>query len=223
MKHGRHVRGFTLLELLVVMGLLSAVMLAMGAALRTIAQSEDRIDHRLAQTDEMRVANAFIRSALGRVSAREAPSSATPGATPGPLFAAAPDALAWVGVMPARYGQGGRHFFRLGIETVGAETALVLRFLPWTGAAAGFPDWSQAEPLVLVRGAVALQVRYENARAVPSVWASEWNQTKYVPARVALSLQTSVGAWPDLVVALRELAGAEGGTGRGGGVIGGSR
>ena len=219
MKHGRHVRGFTLLELLVVMGLLSAVMLAMGAALRTIAQSEDRIDHRLAQADEMRVANAFIRSALGRVSAREVPSSSPPG----PLFAASADALAWVGVMPARYGQGGRHFFRLGIETVGAETALVLRFLPWTGATAGFPDWSQAEPLVLVRGAVALQVRYENARAVPSVWASEWNQTKYLPARVALSLQTSVGAWPDLVVALRELAGAETGPGRGGGVVGGSR
>ena len=68
MMYGRRLRGFTLLELLVVMGLLSAVMLALGAALRTIAQSEDRVDHRLGQADELRVASAFMRTTLGRVS-----------------------------------------------------------------------------------------------------------------------------------------------------------
>ena len=93
MMYGRRMRGFTLLELLVVMGLLSAVMLALGAALRTIAQSEDRVDRRLAQADELRVASAFIRTTLGRVSARKVVLAATSGASP-LLFAAAPDALA---------------------------------------------------------------------------------------------------------------------------------
>ena len=107
MRYGRRLRGFTLLELLVVMGLLSAVMLALGAALRTIAQSEDRVDRRLAQADELRVASAFMRTTLGRVSARKMAPAPASGASP-VLFAAAPEALAWVGVMPARYGQGGR-------------------------------------------------------------------------------------------------------------------
>ena len=106
--------GFTLLELLVVMALLSVVMLALGSALRTIAQSEERIDRRLVRADEFRVASAFIRTTLERVSARKVVAPATPGGSP-LLFAAASDAVAWVGIMPARYGAGGRHFCRLGV------------------------------------------------------------------------------------------------------------
>jgi len=221
MMYGRRMRGFTLLELLVVMGLLSAVMLALGAALRTIAQSEDRVDRRLAQADELRVASAFIRTTLGRVSARKVVLAATSGASP-LLFAAAPDALAWVGVMPARYGQGGRHYFRLGIEPVGEDASLVLRFLPWTGAST-FPDWSQAEARVLVRNAVALQVRYEDTRKAPSAWTSDWVETKYLPARVELTLQTPAGVWPFLVIPLRVLPDPESSGSSGRGVIGGTR
>ena len=215
------ISGFTLLELLVVMGLLSAVMLAMGAALRTIAQSEDRVDRRLAQADEVRVASAFIRTTLGRVSARKVVPVAASGASP-LLFAATPNARAWVGVMPARYGQGGRHYFRLGIEPVGEDVSLVLRFVPWTGAST-FPNWSQAEARVLVQSADALQLRYEDARKVPSVWASEWVETKYLPTRVELSLQTPAGAWPPLVVPLRLLSDPESSGSGGRGVIGGTR
>ena len=39
--------GFTLVEILVVMTLMSVVMLALGAAMRTIAQTEERVDQRL--------------------------------------------------------------------------------------------------------------------------------------------------------------------------------
>ena len=65
--------GFTLVEVLVVMSLLSLVMLAMGSALRTTAQTEERVDQRLQRADEMRLAADFLRSILGRVSARKVP------------------------------------------------------------------------------------------------------------------------------------------------------
>lgn len=207
------VDGFTLLELLVVMALLSVVMLAMGAALRTIAQSEDRIDRRLTRTDEFRVASAFIRTTLERISARKVVVSPEPGASP-LLFAAGPSVVAWVGVMPARYGAGGRHFFRLGIEPVDGEAALVLRFLPWTGVSA-FPDWSTAEARVLVASATSLSIRYEDTREVPSVWASEWAEKDRLPQRLELTLQTPTGFWPSLVVPLRVTPIAGGGKGEG--------
>lgn len=196
-----HGRGFTLLELLVVMALLSVVMLALGSALRTIAQSEERIDRRLVRTDEFRVASAFIRTTLERVSARKVVAPATPGASP-LLFAAASDAVAWVGIMPARYGAGGRHFFRLGVEPVNGEQALVLRFLPWVDSQT-FPDWSQAESRVLVASVTALSIRYEDAQEVPSVWGSEWPFKDRLPQRVELSLETSAGYWPSMVIPLR--------------------
>ena len=59
--------GFTLIEVLVVISLLSLLMLAMGSALRTTAQTEERVDQRLQRTDEIRVASGFLRSVLGRV------------------------------------------------------------------------------------------------------------------------------------------------------------
>ena len=65
--------GFTLVEVLVVISLLSLVMLAMVSALRTTAQTEERVDLRLQRADEMRVATDFLRSILGRISARKVP------------------------------------------------------------------------------------------------------------------------------------------------------
>ena len=210
--------GFTLLELLVVMALLSVVMLALGSALRTIAQSEERIDRRLARTDEFRVATAFIRTTLGRVSDRKVVALAEPGAS-SVLFVGNGEAVAWVGIMPARYGAGGRNFFRLGVETVDGVGALVLRFIPWTDVPT-FPDWSQAEARVLVTEVTSLSVRYEDAFEVPSVWGTEWPFKDRVPQRIELTVQTVAGFWPSLVVAMRTMSMEQGGPGQI--VVGGS-
>ncbi len=68
-------RGFTLVELLVVISLLSLVMLAMASALRTTAQTEERVDARLRKVDDLRTTDGFLRSVLGRVSMRTASSA----------------------------------------------------------------------------------------------------------------------------------------------------
>lgn len=210
--------GFTLLELLVVLALLSIVMLAMGAALRAVAQSEVRVDDRLARADEFRVAVGFIRSTMGRVSGQKVQAPAEAGASPF-LFTASPDAVAWVGVMPARYGAGGRSFFRLGLESEGGDSALVLRFTPWEDVNT-FPDWSQARAKVLVANATSFSVRYEDDRETPPVWLPEWPHADRMPRRLSLSIQTAHGDWPSLVVALRPFLSASDGEEF---VIGGSR
>lgn len=193
--------GFTLLEILVVMALLSVVMLAMGAALRTIAQTETRIDSRLARADEFRVAVSFMRTTLGRVSARKSNTPLQAGASPY-MFAAAANTVAWVGVMPARFGAGGRYFFRLGLESVGGETALMIRFVPWVDGPA-FPDWSRAESRALVTGATAFDIRYADDRANPSQWLPNWPHVDRLPQRMELMVRTTAGMWPALVVPLR--------------------
>lgn len=57
--------GFTLVELLVTMALLSILMLGMASALRTMAQTEERVDTRLTETDEFRVATGFFANYFG--------------------------------------------------------------------------------------------------------------------------------------------------------------
>ena len=57
----RLARGFTLVEILVAMSLLAVVMAATLSAMRTMAQTEVRVDERLQRIDQMRVVNGFLR------------------------------------------------------------------------------------------------------------------------------------------------------------------
>lgn len=197
-------KGFTLVELLVTMALLSLLMLGMASALRTMAQTEERVDARLADADEFRIATGFLRTVLGRISAQKNMALSRAGGSPF-LFEGLPGAVSWIGVMPARHGAGGRNFFRLAVEPVqGEESALVVRFVPWVDSAA-FPDWAQAQSRVLVRGVTAFSLSYEDAHQSPSVWVSTWGRTDSVPERVRLELQTRAGPWPVWVVAMRKL------------------
>jgi general secretion pathway protein J len=192
--------GFTLVEVMVALALMSVIMLALGAAMRTMAQSEQRIDQRLQRADEMRVATGFLSTVLGRVSARKMAGTPPAGATPFE-FAGGTDAAMWVGVMPARYGAGGRYFFRLAAEGAGAQRALVIRFAPWRPGA-GFPEWSAAESRVLVPSLGGLRFAYAEPEGGGS-WLPEWRDTERLPTRLRLSLQTAGGDWPELVFALR--------------------
>ena len=206
-------RGFTLVELLVTMALLSLLMLGMASALRTMAQTEERVDVRLARADEFRIATGFLRSIVGRVSARKNPTPITQGASPY-MFAGASTTLSWVGIMPARYGAGGRNFFHLAVETVQGTPSLVIRFVPWTDST-DFPDWGQAESRILVQGVTSFTLAYEDARQAEPLWVDTWERTDSLPERLRIELQTDTGPWPMWVAAMRSLPASErGGSGR---------
>ncbi|GKS75208.1 prepilin-type N-terminal cleavage/methylation domain-containing protein [Acidovorax sp. SUPP950] len=196
-------RGFTLVELLVVITLLSLVMLALGSALRTTAQTEERVDRRMLRTDELRVANGFLRSVLGRVSLQKRAAVVSIDESPY-FFIGLPEEMAWVGVMPARYGAGGRYHFRLGVLDQASGPALVLRYLPWIDGGVA-PDWSQAASYVLVDGMTGFSLRYEDANEEPPVWGAPWKAVDRLPQRVSIAIRTSAGVWPDIVIPMRVL------------------
>jgi general secretion pathway protein J len=203
--------GFTLVEILVVMTLMSAVMLALGAAMRTIAQTEERVDQRLHRSDEMRVATSFLSSTLGRISARKS-QAVTQVGTSLFLFSATPAAVMWVGVMPARYGAGGRYFFRLALERQADRSDLVIRFLPFT-AADVFPDWGTADSRILVREASRLAFEYAEEDGSRQSWLAAWPYPDKLPSRVRISVKTAAVDWPLIVIALRQLPAADNGRG----------
>ena len=209
-------RGFTLLELLVVMTLLSVIMIGLVSALRTMAQTESRIDARLAHLDEIRVARSFLQQTLGRVSATTVDA---PGATGKKVtsFAATPDSLTWVGIMPARPDVGGRHYFRIALEDNAAGRELVLRFAPWNPDLV-LPDWSKAESRVLLAGIQQMRVQAQglppqnrsSAEPWPKDWQNGWPMADVLPEQVRLSLSDANGDWPDWTLALHALPQGDG-------------
>lgn len=204
-------RGFTLLELLVVMSLLSIIMVGLVSALRTMAQTESKIDERLQRLDEIRVARTFLHQTLGRVSALKLDEPGATGKRVVPFLATA-DSLSWVGIMPARPDVGGRHFFRLMIEGTSSGNELVLRYLPWNPDLV-LPDWSAAEPRVLIPGITQMSVQAQGlppqgqstGPAWPTGWQSGWPITDTLPEQVRLSLADARGDWPEWTIALYAL------------------
>ncbi|MDF1482625.1 prepilin-type N-terminal cleavage/methylation domain-containing protein [Extensimonas sp. H3M7-6] len=211
--------GFTLVEMLVVLALLSLIMLAMASALRSTGQLEERADERLQRTDEMRTVNRFLHTVLGRISARKTSAPVPEGASPY-FFTGAPDGISWVGVMPAQFGAGGRYHFRLGVEPrPGQPSALVIRFAPWTDAAT-VPDWGQTQAHTLLEQVSAFTVQYEDANTDPPQWLPAWNNPKRLPEHILITLQTPAGDWPAIIIALRILPATD--PQRSGPVFGGS-
>lgn len=209
-----HSLGFTLVELLVVMALLSLLMLGLVSAVRTMAQTEERIDGRLAEADQFRVTTGFVREILGRISIRKrrGEESLKPGGSPF-LFHGQPTSVSWVGVMPARHGAGGLYFFRLGLEGYQGEDTLVIRFTPWDDSSV-FPNWDQAQARVLLKGVTSFVLSYEDVTKESETWISTWQETDSLPEHVRLAVQTRSGDWPLWIVATRQLS--QGGSRQGG-------
>ncbi len=195
-------RGFTLLELLVVMTLLSLLMTGLISALRTMAQTESKIDQRLQRLADTRVARAFLQQTLSRVSGAGVNAPNTPGTTIVP-FVATSQTLIWIGIMPARPGVGGKHFFRLALEDVNAKPELVLRFAP-CNVDLSFPDWSMAESRILMPDIVKFDIQaqglqprgHKNASNWPQAWQEGWPLTDTLPEQIRLTLEDAQGPWP---------------------------
>lgn len=197
-------RGFTLVELLIVLVLMSLITLALASAMRTAAQTEERIDARLERIDDLRIASDFLRAVLGRVSAQKRVGVLEAGSSQHYFMGAASE-VRWVGVMPARYGAGGRYHFRLHLQE---NQTLALQYLPWFDSPAQ-PDWTLATYASLATGVTELSLQYEDASDEPVQWGAPWAVADRMPARIAINVQTEKGTWPELVVPLRALPGSD--------------
>ena len=212
----RAAMGFTLIELLVVMSLLSLLMTGLVAAMRTMAQTESRIDKRLGQLDEVRSVRAFLQQTLLRVSAARLDALGATGASVVP-FLATENSLRWVGVLPARPNVGGKHFFRLALEPVGSKDALVLRFAPCR-ADMSYPDWSHTESRIILDGVDQFRVEaqglppqgHARAGSWPQGWQMGWPVPDALPEQVRLSFADTSGSWPQWVFPLHALPRSDG-------------
>jgi len=191
----RPARGFTLIELLVVMTLLSLLMTGLISAMRTMAQTETRIDQRFARLDELRTAHAFLAQTLDRQSATKIDLPDAPGQTRS-AFMAGPESVTWVGVLPARPNVGGLHFFRLAVEPTDAGQALVLRLAPCAPDLTP-PDWSTAAHHILINQVTKLEILAQGSapqghtqeKTWPAGWQSGWPIADTLPEQIRLSLR----------------------------------
>ena len=201
---GKKVAGFTLVEVLIGLALLSLLMLGLTGAMRAMSDTSQGIERRIDSTDRYRVAAHLLEAVLGGVSVRRLPNAGANPTARGIFFEASAHSLAWIGVMPARYGVGGRHYLRLSVE----GDQLVLRYVPWNGAAT-FADWGSAAAQVVAEPVTGFDLRYlepESQQWLPA-WPPESLRPNIVlPGAIEATIHGLETPWPPLVVATRGLA-----------------
>lgn len=201
MRHASH--GFTLLELTIALVLLALIASVLFGSLRLSADSWDRGEAKTEQSNDMRVAEDFLRRAL----AGQHPLRLRKIAERPLFFSGASDSLAFVATLPGRTG-GGMYFFRVSVVQSGDRSKLVLsRVVPDVNALAP-PEFGQdAETSTLADGIASMKLSYfgrdaNAAESAVATWRDTWDNAQMLPDLIRIDVTPERGlAWPTLVVA----------------------
>jgi len=198
--------GFTLIEVLVAMAVLSLILVALYGGLRVAARGWDRGAALVRDAEMLRTSSAFLRRYLEQAY----PLLRWKKGTWHLEFAGDEAQLRFVAPMPPRLGVGGLYELRISTEERADGVALLLhrRLLhpdlddrAEDDLAAGIADDS-----MLAEGFREVGFDYfgSERRNDPPTWRTRWLDQKRLPALVRMRAVDDRGvAWPELTVALR--------------------
>ncbi len=189
------VRGFTLVEVVVALTILSLLLLATITGMRTLANTQSALDRTTGRVDELRAVSSFLRDAMESAVVGEAGAGGLQlgGMTENSgYFELGPQSLAWRSSVQFGESFGGAYLLRIARE----GDALVLRWQ--RGDSAGRPeDWAGAPALTVAEQVEAFEVAWRVE------WGEAWRQDRErdeVPGWVRLQVKASGRYWPDIVM-----------------------
>lgn len=198
-------RGFTLLELLVALTLMSMLVVMLFAGLRFGARVWDGGAAHSERIAEVRLAQEFLRRQL---------EQARPGAladddpADDARFEGGRDRLRFLAPWPTRAAAAQLYLHELYLSDSGSGADLVVTLVPYRPG-----EERPAEPRIttLVRDVAEATFRYYGAddEDDPPAWHGDWQERSDLPALVQMRLELSAHlarGWPDLVVAPRHNA-----------------
>ncbi len=177
--------------------ILSLIMVATVAALRTFGTTQRTLDSMTGRVDDMRSVSRFLRDTLdGAVIASERGGTLSlgPGSTirPPPYFKGGTNFLAWKA--PIMFGEAYGGVFLVRVAREGDQ--LVLRWLESTGKAEDEEvAWAAAPSRVLLEQLEMMQITYLGDFGLPLT--AEWEE-EGSPALVTIRIKAAGRFWPEL-------------------------
>lgn len=189
-------RGFTLVEVVVALGVLSLILLATVSALRTFANTQVSLDRLARQVDEVRTVSGLLRDMLASaVPGKKRAGSLSLGGGTSELayFEGDSSSLAWKA--SALFGEsfGGTLLLRLV-----KEDDLLMLYWQEPNANSRVVQWGNSTSRVIVNGIEEFSVEFKPELNL------EWQIGEWVdlgaPALVRLSIKADGRHWPDLIM-----------------------
>lgn len=196
-------RGFTLVEVIVALAILSLVMLSTVSALRTLGNTRSSLERHTARIDDIRSVSEFLRNSFATATP-DALASGGLTAGGGGLggissqgwFEGGANWVEWKAPMVFGESYGGTFLIRL--EMSGSD--LMLRWQSLGGG--GGVNWSTAPSRLVVAGVQRFQLAYREQHR--GQWLSEWSRSSGTPALVRLQIQAADRYWPELIMGVNQ-------------------
>jgi general secretion pathway protein J len=228
MKTAPHQRqgGFTLLEILLSVGLLALVITLAYGSLQVAVQASRSGEALIARTEEMRTAQAFLRRQFSQM--LPVPYERLEDSGEEKRFEGDGQAVRFVAPMPGYLSRGGAHVQELALVRGPSGLQLEFRHAQLNGfdPAAGFDD--EREPVVLIDGIRDGRFQFRRIEDDGKLgdWRDDWENPQALPLMLRLELvfdDQDQRQWPEFEVAAlaatsaQNLAFGGGGMPRGGG------
>jgi general secretion pathway protein J len=186
--------GFTLVEVMVALTILSLVMLATVTGLRTLANTQVAIERQTDRVDELRTVSSFLRDTMesALVGSESGGLGLGGGGRGSGYFEMTDDALSWKTTIQFGESFGGSYLVRVAKE----NDMLVLRWQEETVGGATL-EWDQAQQRVLVDDVQDFELSWR--RSYQGDWLAQWEKGD-IPGWVRLQVQASGRYWPELIM-----------------------
>jgi len=225
----RYAMGFTLIEVLIAMTLLSIMVVLLFASLRICAQSWEQGENKITEVNEVAVVYNFFQRHLSSAiplwndfSSKDGVDAASQPGTSAATeyketifsFQGKKQSLQFVSVFPASAGRSGMQLFSIERQKQDGEQVVNVTLTPFFPVAEG-EEWRKEE-VVLLKHVSDFTLAYFGAAddGSESRWQDEWLEKGVQPRLVKISISTTNDGvfWPEMIIELKT-AGAVGNAG----------
>lgn len=194
----RQQAGFTIVEVVIALTILSLLMLTMVAAMRTMGDTQTRLQAVIDRSDEMRMVSRFLRRSIGQsmiFSQREADGDEEFGA----YFEGSENELVWAAPIIAGPTVGGISVAKLAVS----EGSLTIQIQAYTSSLGEEKlDWTDIKKEVLVSNLELLTIGYRADIGEGFEWEDKWERGDFNPRTVRLLIKKQGRFWPELIIGL---------------------
>lgn len=201
---GQRANGFTLLEVLVVLVVLSLIMTVAFGSIRLGSRSWEGGIARADTTDQMRSVTNFLRNEFSQLLPfiwQEHRNNLI-------AFEGDTDLVRFIAPAPQQLDNSGLLVYTLSTQEYGTGVRLVLEYALLDPGGKGFATTGENHRLVLVDGLSAISFTYygNTTKTGAPAWHRQWQkESERYPMLIQLHLETGRQglSWPDLLVSIR--------------------
>jgi general secretion pathway protein J len=181
------IRGFTLIEALAALAIVSAVLIATAALIHNVAFNFDRGAGRADNAEHLLLAVERLAGDFGSVRpVRQAAS----GANAAVAFIGGPAQIRFVAAGGVAAGPQGEEVIGLAVEDNDGTSRLVRRRAAWLGPQTPFQTLTLQDPVPLIEGRVDIGFAFARVAADGvATWSETWNAQPLLPRLVRLSVR----------------------------------